>query len=134
MKRQLFRFVYLWLFFSSWFTLSSVFYLQNYIQVLNAKLQWKIKSKAYVSGTIFNKKLLHVRNYHSLLTCSLYFSISPASGMMHSLSWHRKGERTSGCKLYARVWMPEDPRTNSKLFNSKYQFASDETQIWFKCR
>lgn len=49
--------------------------------------------------------------------------------MMHSLSWHRKGERVTGCKLYARVWTPEDPRTNNKLYAAKYQYSSDHTQI-----
>ncbi|XP_055698933.1 pancreas transcription factor 1 subunit alpha [Phlebotomus papatasi] len=32
------------------------------------------------------------------------------SGMSHSLSWHRKGDRVPGARLFARVWTPEDPR------------------------
>ncbi|XP_055683706.1 pancreas transcription factor 1 subunit alpha [Lutzomyia longipalpis] len=32
------------------------------------------------------------------------------SGMSHSLSWHRKGDRVPGARLFARIWTPEDPR------------------------
>ncbi|XP_059607437.1 pancreas transcription factor 1 subunit alpha isoform X1 [Phlebotomus argentipes] len=32
------------------------------------------------------------------------------SGVSHSLSWHRKGDRVPGARLFARVWTPEDPR------------------------
>ncbi|XP_026730446.1 pancreas transcription factor 1 subunit alpha [Trichoplusia ni] len=28
----------------------------------------------------------------------------------HSLSWSRRGERTSGSTLHAKIWVPEDPR------------------------
>ncbi|XP_055849777.1 pancreas transcription factor 1 subunit alpha [Episyrphus balteatus] len=35
-----------------------------------------------------------------------------SGGSSHSLSWYRKGDRYPGSKLYARVWTPEDPRTN----------------------
>lgn len=51
------------------------------------------------------------------------------NGVLHSLSWHRKGDRTTGCKLFARIWTPEDPRSNSKLFASKFNFAADQTQL-----
>lgn len=44
---------------------------------------------------------------------------------MHSLSWHRMGDRIAGCKLYARIWTPEDPRSNSKIFSSEYGLSSD---------
>lgn len=49
--------------------------------------------------------------------------------MVHSLSWHRKGDRIADCKLFARIWTPEDPRANSKLFTTKYDFSADHTQI-----
>ncbi len=35
-------------------------------------------------------------------------------GISHSLSWHKKGDRIPGCKLYARVWTPEDPRASQR--------------------
>ncbi|KAJ6649166.1 hypothetical protein Bhyg_04399 [Pseudolycoriella hygida] len=37
-----------------------------------------------------------------------------SGGISHSLSWHKKGERIPGCKLYARVWTPEDPRASQR--------------------
>ncbi|KAL5274124.1 PTF1A family protein [Megaselia abdita] len=39
-------------------------------------------------------------------------------GVSHSLSWHRKGDRYPGSKLYARLWTPEDPRGNRSSNNS----------------
>lgn len=33
---------------------------------------------------------------------------------MHSLSWHRKGERSINGRYYARIWTPEDPRMHLK--------------------
>lgn len=48
---------------------------------------------------------------------------------MHSLSWHRKGDRTVGCKLFARIWTPEDPRANPKIFSTKYDFSTEHTHI-----
>ncbi|XP_031628197.1 pancreas transcription factor 1 subunit alpha-like [Contarinia nasturtii] len=50
-----------------------------------------------------------------------------SNGMIHSLSWHRKGDRIAGCKLFARIWTPEDPR--SKIFASKYDFPVDNNQM-----
>lgn len=35
-------------------------------------------------------------------------------GISHSLSWHKKGDRTSGCKLFAHVWTPENPTSNQR--------------------
>lgn len=50
-------------------------------------------------------------------------------GITHSLSWHRKGERVTGCKLYARVWTPEDPRANQKNHTTKYPHTPEQTRI-----
>lgn len=55
------------------------------------------------------------------------FLLHLGNGMMHSLSWHRKGDRIAGCKLFARIWTPEDPRLNSKLFTTKFDFDTDHT-------
>lgn len=30
----------------------------------------------------------------------------------HSLSWHRKGDRNLNGRYFARIWRPEDPRSN----------------------
>lgn len=67
------------------------------------------------------------------LLMSFYFSFSCMfsgdGGITHSLSWHRKGERVTGCKLYARVWTPEDPRANQKNHTTKYPHATEQTRI-----
>ncbi|XP_055375322.1 pancreas transcription factor 1 subunit alpha [Condylostylus longicornis] len=44
-------------------------------------------------------------------------------GMTHSLSWHRKGDRYPGTKLYARTWIPEDPRLNRNLNNNQQSLS-----------
>lgn len=47
------------------------------------------------------------------LFSNIAFNVS-GGGISHSLSWHKKGDRIPGCKLYARVWTPEDPRANQR--------------------
>ncbi|XP_033245764.1 pancreas transcription factor 1 subunit alpha isoform X2 [Drosophila miranda] len=42
------------------------------------------------------------------------------SGVAHSLSWYRKGDRYPGSKLYARTWTPEDPRGPISLIQPLY--------------
>lgn len=68
-----------------------------------------------------------IKNHRIINTISFEFPIT-GNGMMHSLSWHRKGDRIAGCKLFARIWTPEDPRTLTK-FSTKFDFAADHTQI-----
>uniref|UniRef100_A0A182Y5A9 Uncharacterized protein n=1 Tax=Anopheles stephensi TaxID=30069 RepID=A0A182Y5A9_ANOST len=36
------------------------------------------------------------------------------SGQTHSLSWHRKGDRNANGRYFARIWRPEDPRSNHR--------------------
>lgn len=48
---------------------------------------------------------------------------------MHSLSWHRKGDRIIGGKMYARVWTPEDPRATQKSVTTKFSHVVDQTRI-----
>lgn len=43
--------------------------------------------------------------------------IISGDGFSHSLSWHRKGDRMSSGRLYARVWTPEDPRSLQRSLN-----------------
>lgn len=52
---------------------------------------------------------VYTENFHVFL--SLMVS---GGGISHSLSWHKKGDRIPGCKLYARVWTPEDPRASQR--------------------
>lgn len=32
----------------------------------------------------------------------------------HSLSWHRKGDKNANGRYFARIWRPEDPRSNNR--------------------
>lgn len=57
----------------------------------------------------------------------LYFS---GGTFAHSLSWHRKGDHIAGCKLYARVWTPEDPRINQKGFVNGLSYTTEHTRLW----
>lgn len=59
-----------------------------------------------------------------LNTSFLSFLLS-GGGITHSLSWHRKGDRIAGCKLYARVWTPEDPR---KTFDNEL-YTTEQTRL-----
>lgn len=54
-------------------------------------------------------------------------AIFSGGAFTHSLSWHRKGEHIPGCKLYARVWTPEDPLSNNQ--NKSYVAAGLSTYL-----
>ncbi|XP_050083745.1 pancreas transcription factor 1 subunit alpha [Anopheles aquasalis] len=41
------------------------------------------------------------------------FIVRGGSGQTHSLSWHRKGDRNANGRYFARIWRPEDPRSNN---------------------
>lgn len=71
-------------------------------------------------------------HFHQTIDFVLFFLpcvFSGDGGITHSLSWHRKGERVTGCKLYARVWTPEDPRATQKNHTTKYPHATEQTRI-----
>uniref|UniRef100_A0A182Q4H8 BHLH domain-containing protein n=1 Tax=Anopheles farauti TaxID=69004 RepID=A0A182Q4H8_9DIPT len=42
------------------------------------------------------------------------FIVRGGSGQTHSLSWHRKGDRNANGRYFARIWRPEDPRSNHR--------------------
>ncbi|KAL1399870.1 hypothetical protein pipiens_007887 [Culex pipiens pipiens] len=42
------------------------------------------------------------------------FIVRGGSGQTHSLSWHRKGDRNANGRYFARIWRPEDPRSNQR--------------------
>ncbi|XP_021708465.1 pancreas transcription factor 1 subunit alpha [Aedes aegypti] len=42
------------------------------------------------------------------------FIVRGGSGQVHSLSWHRKGDRHANGRYFARIWRPEDPRSNQR--------------------
>lgn len=63
------------------------------------------------------------------ISLQFFFYMFLGGGITHSLSWHRKGERIAGCKLFARVWTPEDPRLNQKGHTTKYSHATEQTRI-----
>uniref|UniRef100_A0AAG5CZH4 BHLH domain-containing protein n=1 Tax=Anopheles atroparvus TaxID=41427 RepID=A0AAG5CZH4_ANOAO len=42
------------------------------------------------------------------------FIVRAGSGQAHSLSWHRKGDRNANGRYFARIWRPEDPRSNHR--------------------
>lgn len=78
---------------------------------------------------VWNEKWMNTHDEQFLLILFILSNFL-GNGVLHSLSWHRKGDRMTGCKLFARIWTPEDPRSNSKLFASKFNFSADQTQIW----
>lgn len=65
-------------------------------------------------------------------SCFSLLNVS-GGGISHSLSWHKKGDRIPGCKLYARVWTPEDPRAVRGLAGPSYPTGSHTgLDIWIQ--
>lgn len=58
-----------------------------------------------------DKKKNGITPYFHYLNLNFFLFIVSGDGISHSLSWHRKGDRMSSGRLYARVWTPDDPRS-----------------------
>lgn len=73
---------------------------------------------------------LSLQTNNNFFVLSLCIRLISGGAFAHSLSWHRKGEHIAGCKLYARVWMPEDPLTHQKGFATGLSYATEHTRLW----